>query len=114
MLDFMSQIREGVTDPGGGRTVKSIGERKSGVGKIQGKTYYKKTLKEHQSVKITIYDKRKKMMLLSSPNEISTTLTAEARCLQDSEKDLSQGSAEGPPKCEGAVAVKNETAAALP
>ena len=54
------------------------------------------------------------MMLLSSPNEVSTTLTAGARCLQDSEKDLSQGSAEDPLKCEGAVAVKNETAAALP
>ena len=54
------------------------------------------------------------MMLLSSPNEVSTTLTAGARCLQDSGEDLSQGSAEGPPKREGAVAVKDETAAALP
>ena len=65
MFNFMLQIREGVTDPGegGGRTVKSIGERKSGVGKIQGKTYYKKTRKEHQSVKVTINAKCKKMML---------------------------------------------------
>ena len=98
----------------GGRTVKSIGERKSGVGKIQGKTHYKKTRKDHRSVKVTVCAKCKKMMLLSSPNEVSTTLTAGARCLQDSGKDLSQGSAEGPPKCEGAVAVNNETTAALP
>ena len=53
------------------------------------------------------------MMLVTSPIGIATTLTAGARCPQDSEKDLQQDSAEDPLECEEAVAVKSETAAAL-
>ena len=64
-------------------------------------------------MKITINAKCKKMMLVTSPTGIATTQLAGARCPQDSEKDLQQDSAEDPLECEEAVAVKNETAAAL-